>query len=163
MAMRKKSPPRRKRLARAASRPRRTVRTVRRIVVRRIRKAKRGLPPSVQKSPLQVEATQRLVEQTVPHHSQEASPEHVDRRSRFWAPAAAWMFVFGVAGIALLAAGLPSSTRPDSSRDDSVRQLETDFQLPATVPSKQTQAAPRTAPVKTTQSTEAIEARETDT
>ena len=163
MAMRKKSPLRPKRLARASTRSRRIVR---RIVVRRLRKAKRGLPPSAEKSPIQVEATvQRLAERSVPAHAQESSSERADGSSRFWAPVGAWVLVLGVASVALLAAGLPSSTRPDASRDERVNELDADYQLPATTPSKQTQATAlsRTAPVKSTESAEPIDTRTVDT
>ena len=162
MAMRKKSPLRPKRLARAATRPRRVVR---RIVARHLRTAKRGLPLSVEKSPVQVEATpQRPADPSMSLSSHESPSERTNGPSRFWAPAGAWALVAGVAGVALLTAGVPSPTRPGPSRDDSVRQLETDVQLPAVVPSKQTQAAPpRTSTGKTTELPEPIDSRDSDT
>jgi hypothetical protein len=161
MAKRKRSPLRPKRLARASSRSRRIVR---RIVVRRLRKAKRGLPPSAEKSPIQMEATaQHLAERNAPPHDDAASSERTDEPSRFWAPVGAWVLVLGVASVALLAAGLPSSTRPDTSSDERVRELDADYQLSATTPSKQTQAtSPRTAPVKSTESPEPIESHLAD-
>jgi hypothetical protein len=116
----------------------------------------------VQKSPLQVEATPQPLAEVTPPHVRESSPERAEASSRFWAPLGAWMLVLGVAGIALLAAALPSSSRPDAPRNERIRQLETNFPLPAAVPSKQTQSTtPRTAAAKTTALTEPVEARDT--
>jgi hypothetical protein len=149
MAARKKMPTRLKRLARATTRRGR-------VAVRRIRRAKRGLPASARKSSIQARAVaQRLAEPPAP--LPESAPvhhvDHGDGPSRFWGPVGAWVLVIGVAGVALLAAGLPSSTTPpDASREDRAVELEADAQLPASVPSKQAQAtASRTAPVKATE------------